>query len=467
MKNIAIIGHEFHKKTLSTKFFCDMLTKYYDITFFWTHTREYKADITNFRINDITNLHAIILFQIFPDIQELELFNNKNVILIPMFDNDLKIDYSKWSKYHNYKFINFSKTLFEKLDFLDFKKNLYVQYMPSLDSIKPKILNKENNKPKIFFWQRSKEINWILIKKLIDFTQIESIHMHRISPIEEKDDWFEKPSENDIINYNISFSHWFDSKEDFFNKVNEFDIFIAPRLFEGIGLAFLEAMSLGKCIVAPNFPTMNEYIKDKQNGFLYDFTNPKRVDLNNWKEISHNAKYTASLIKDKWIKSENKIIEFIDLTDEKNISYNEYLDSLELSKVKNHFIIEDIKINNYLNINTINQSSMDFSKYLSLLISFFKKNINNDNKYIIYGAGTGCELITKLIDKKNILFIVDLDEQKYSTTINNISIYPIEKLLISDEKIIISLFGRYEKIYQFLTEKYKIKKDRIISLDFR
>ena len=35
-------------------------------------------------------------------------------------------------------------------------------------------------------------------------------------------------------------------------------------------MAFLEAMSLGLIIIAPNNPTYNEYIISGHNGFLYD-----------------------------------------------------------------------------------------------------------------------------------------------------------------------------------------------------
>ena len=42
------------------------------------------------------------------------------------------------------------------------------------------------------------------------------------------------------------------------------DVFISPRKQEGIGMSFLEAMSLGKYIIAINDSTMNEYILNKK-----------------------------------------------------------------------------------------------------------------------------------------------------------------------------------------------------------
>ena len=46
-------------------------------------------------------------------------------------------------------------------------------------------------------------------------------------------------------------------------------IYFAPRLYEGIGISFLEAMAMGKAVVAPDNPTMNEYVTHNVNGFLY------------------------------------------------------------------------------------------------------------------------------------------------------------------------------------------------------
>ena len=45
--------------------------------------------------------------------------------------------------------------------------------------------------------------------------------------------------------------------------------YIAPRVYEGIGMSFLEAMARGRCVVAADHPTMNEYIEHGKTGFLF------------------------------------------------------------------------------------------------------------------------------------------------------------------------------------------------------
>lgn len=50
--------------------------------------------------------------------------------------------------------------------------------------------------------------------------------------------------------------------------MSQFDIFVLPSLWEGFGLVLLEAMSVGRPIVATNVGPIPEIIQDGQNGFL-------------------------------------------------------------------------------------------------------------------------------------------------------------------------------------------------------
>lgn len=53
---------------------------------------------------------------------------------------------------------------------------------------------------------------------------------------------------------------------------------LAPRLKEGIGMAFLEAMAMGKVVIAHNDATMDEAIQEGVNGVLVDMRHPTRLD---------------------------------------------------------------------------------------------------------------------------------------------------------------------------------------------
>lgn len=466
MNKIAYIGHSFHQKTKSTKFFIDILLNYYNVDFYWTLPLKYKSDFEMFEL-DKKEYRALLFFQILPTVEELETCLCKNIVLIPMFDNDLKMSTKDWSVYYRYKFINFSKTLYHKIEFLKFPQNLYLQYAPKpIDNYDNKDFT--SKKPKLFFWQRSSHINWNFIKKIVDFNQIDSIHLHRIETDFGKDQWFEMPSDNDMKNYNITLSSWFESKEELIKVMNECDIFIAPRLFEGIGQTFLEAMSLGKCVISANFPTMNEYITHNQNGILFDYLHPKKINLSNWKEIGKNAKDSIKIINQNWEDKKYSIIDFINNQSSNfiSINYNEYLEEItNLTKNTNYnFIVEDIKLDS---INKkLDSKSINFSKYLNTLIDFISKNIDKNEQYIIYGTGTGARIVSGLISSDSIIYFVDIDEKKQKELFANKPVLHPKELVNSDKKIIISLFGRYDKISDYLEREYDIKKSRLINLDF-
>jgi len=67
----------------------------------------------------------------------------------------------------------------------------------------------------------------------------------------------------------MTFSDWFFNRNEYEKILCSKQIYIAPRIKEGIGLSFL-SMAAGRVVVAPNFPTMNEYIIHTENGYLYD-----------------------------------------------------------------------------------------------------------------------------------------------------------------------------------------------------
>ncbi|WP_345993143.1 glycosyltransferase [Sulfurimonas sp. HSL-1716] len=458
MKKILYIGLEFHKKTLSTKFFIDILAKHYEIDFIWCGQFEASLDVMNSPLIH-SEYDAVILFQIMLTKEKLQFFKCQNIILIPMYDNDLNITYGKWRQFAKYKFINFSKTLYDKFSFLGVTDNLYVQYAPDVDDSIPSAVS---TKAKLFFWQRGNAINFELIKKLLDLDQIESIHLHRLNDNVQKDIFFKPPSKEEIEKYNITRTSWFEDKEDIKRVMQGCDIFIAPRLYEGIGQAFLEAMSYGKCVISPDHPTMNEYIVDGVDGLLFDYHDPKRIDISDFKLLGSNAKKKIRQIHENFVSQENEIISFIqqpmtDLDERKLLSENirELKKSLQPS---NYFVAEDLKMGYYNN-----NLSMLFSKYLNVLHQRLK---NADTKFVIYGAGTGASLLLS-IESKKCEYIVDRDHSKHNTCLNDIKIFSLDKLREEKEPkdVLVSVFGRAIAIIRELKGDESLSRHNFISLD--
>ncbi len=297
-KKIVYIGHSFHSKTKSTEFLINYLKEHFTVEVVLDSS--WKGDpYPDLSFIDDSYL-AVIFFQQVPAVNVLNSIKNDNLIFFPMFDSYSNLDPSYWKSLSKLKFVNFSKTLHDKLIKWDLD-SMYIQYFPDVNEFIP---GKENE---IFFWQRISNLNFSVLKKLLGKVKF-NIHIHKaVDPGHE----FFMPEKEDIEYYNITFSDWFEKKSDFLELIKSKSIYFAPRLTEGIGQSFLEAMSMGKAVVAPDKPTMNEYITNNYNGYLYDFNNPQKINFRDVKKVQENAYKYMKEGNVTWNKEKIRIIDFI------------------------------------------------------------------------------------------------------------------------------------------------------------
>lgn len=59
--------------------------------------------------------------------------------------------------------------------------------------------------------------------------------------------------------------------------LNEFDIFVMPSVWEGLGIVVLEAMASGLPIIASDVDGLSELVKDNQNGLLFESKNIEQL----------------------------------------------------------------------------------------------------------------------------------------------------------------------------------------------
>ena len=76
-------------------------------------------------------------------------------------------------------------------------------------------------------------------------------------------------------------------------------------------MSFLETMSLGLCVVAVDRPTMNEYIRNGENGLLYDPANPQPLDFSEVQRLGSAARESCVRGNAAWIASGPVIREFL------------------------------------------------------------------------------------------------------------------------------------------------------------
>lgn len=315
---LAFIDHSFHQKTNASSFLVEILKNEYEVELFWDESWNKGARVDLKKIA-ADGFNPIIFFQIFqyPE-EEIKFLRDKNVILFPMFDASPCSSDHFWKNYANIagvKFINFSKALHRRFTKFGFKSR-YFQYFISPDHLPQSEIN--GGELKGFFWQRTDRITWNHIRALIKNTNFKNMNIH--TAVDPPGCRVVLPTEKEIKKYNIKITKWFPDKEDYLQALRETDVFFAPRAAEGIGMSFLEAMAMGKCVAAPDNPTMNEYIRHGVSGLLYQPHRPRPLDFSGVQKICTNVRSFVEEGYKKWLQSQEELLDFIrESSDKKNI----------------------------------------------------------------------------------------------------------------------------------------------------
>ncbi len=299
-KKIVYIGHSYHAKTQSTAFLIDYLKEHFDVTVVLDETWQGKNPPNLDFIDD--SYLGVVFFQNIYSPEILAKIKNKNLIFCPMYDGSGGLPNEYWLQYEGIKFVNFSRTLHKKLINLGLN-SIHLQYFP-----KPNKFFAGDAK-KIFFWQRITNLNINTLEKLFSNKEKNlEIHLHKAIDPEHT---FIKPTKEQEKKFSITYSTWFKTRNELLSLIKKSAIYIAPREYEGIGLSFLEAMAMGKAVIAVNNPTMNEYIKNNKTGYLFNLNDPKNIELNNLEKIQKNCYSFMKNGYKKWETKKSEIITFI------------------------------------------------------------------------------------------------------------------------------------------------------------
>lgn len=266
MKKCAfVVSDWFIKKTKSHKPFLDLFKERYKVDIF--EGLEWRTGVQNKNIFK-KSYDLIIFFVRLPPANQLKLMECKNFVWIPMRDS-LKGNLFVASKFITYlglnlKVVCFSKELFNWLKCF-FNCN-YFQYYP-----KPCFKEKDFSKVNVLFWERRKEISVRTVLKLFDLRQVNCLTVRSCF-----DDGVDsKRVVCDKVKY---VDGWFSDRK-YLGLLDSHCVFVAPRVSEGIGFSFLNAMARGLVVVGNDSSTMNEYINNGVDGFLFDYKKPVGLDL--------------------------------------------------------------------------------------------------------------------------------------------------------------------------------------------
>lgn len=299
-KKALYLGHEYHIKTQSTVFLKELLQESFDMTYisFNPYTKEYTSDE---KFDDNFEYDYLICFQIMPSVQELEMkYKYKKGVLFPMYDATIGLGDEWWEQYKDFVIICFSSTLKKKLKDLDIF-SYYIQYFPMPDEI----VN-WGSEDSLYFWQRRENISLKTVKAVFPADLLNQVHLHKALDPEEKFD------EDDLkLFHSIEISGWETEKKTIKNIMQNSALYMASRQYEGIGMGFLEAMAMGRCVIAPDSATMNEYIQDGYNGFLYKNTIEKKITKQSVRDCQRNAYEYIKKGYEKWQIEKENIVKWI------------------------------------------------------------------------------------------------------------------------------------------------------------
>lgn len=438
MKKILYLDLKYHLKTNSTRFLYDILKKNFLIDEQFIESNGEVCKISENYSNCYYDY--LVLFQVMPNRKSIDAFSYGSGILFPMYDGCLNKTITDWKEYKDFTIINFSKTLHDYLLKNGFNSK-YIQYYPKIQEIR-----NYGSTNSIFFWQRTSQIHINQILSMCNNLNIKKVHIHKVL---DPNYYYIPP--NKKYDYEFSYSNWFPEKSSLLEIIFDFAYYVAPRKYEGIGMSFLDAMAIGRCVIAPNYPTMNEYIENGINGILYDYENPKDIEIYDVKKLQKNAYQSINRGYKLWLKNKYKIIDWIEQSN--NVKMQGYK-----------------SINKCINIQVNKQENKYYSYYLLMnrwmllknrrisLVSWFEDKAAYH--IAVYGYSDMASRLTEELEGSSIHIDYYLDKEKKWTEDGKQTIQ-IEEFVSSVDIIVITAFYYYDEIKKMLDERFLIG---IISL---
>jgi glycosyltransferase involved in cell wall biosynthesis len=300
---IAYIGHAYHQKTGSTRFFIELLERFATVEP-WigepgsSSAWQWRADF------DESRYDIIVVFQLH---EAFDLLSGRhpNVVFVPMYDAMFWAGNFYWKpSFNKAKIACFSWALRQEVMHRD---AIYAgfQYFPDPSGY---TVIDDFSALRGFMWYRRREIPPDLVFGLCGDVEFERFVVHDAPDPEHA------MTETVIRPPNVrrlDRTSWSADGTEYDAALRDSNIFFAPRPREGIGMSFLEAMARGHCVVAQDAPTMNEYISHGSNGLLW---NPERrgpLDFSAARSIGARARESIERGHQRWLTSIPALLDFV------------------------------------------------------------------------------------------------------------------------------------------------------------
>lgn len=296
-KKLVFIGRIYHLKTKSDELILNILKKHFEV--FVLRREEYSDEQLVQKIKEYEP--QVALFWCLPPSisNHLKKLKGIKIIWAPMWDGFKELSWRRrfLFAWYQVKIICFSQAVANYFK----KTKLQCGYWQCFLEPMAHLSLKKSPPYTFFFWQRETLINLKQIVAMIGEKNIGKMiyksELEKINPLDYPFEIEELPM-------------WMD-KEAYLEKIKSADFYIAPRTAEGIGFSFLEPMSLGKIIIGYDNSTMNEYIQEGKNGYLFDLNFKLRSPLQSPHEMSQQVQRKIDSLHQGWEKEKENICDFL------------------------------------------------------------------------------------------------------------------------------------------------------------
>ncbi|GJD57892.1 glycosyltransferase [Methylobacterium dankookense] len=303
MKKVLFIDHKFHEHTKSSRFFVELLKRRFHVSeiFVDPHLAHQVELFSQLDSHDI-----VVVWQM-DFLASAFCAYGKPTVVIPMYDGSNSMPDIHWALLKRAKFINFSLALHERTRLLGCESYLakyFVEPCPADQRAKFETID-------VFFWQRRPDhgINLRYVEKMLG-SCCDRFHLHNAPDID-------LGYQSDLTNLEtgkLTVSKWLPSKQAYSDLLSNYNVFVCPRVAEGIGVAMLEAMSRGMIVIAHDQPTHSEYISNWVNGILFNVhAEPSEINFREEaSRIGYSAWKTAEHGYRQWTLQSDEILDFIE-----------------------------------------------------------------------------------------------------------------------------------------------------------
>ncbi len=272
---VLFIDHACHKATASADFFVEILRRAFEVTPLY-YTKYYRTGAEA----AMQGQDGAVIWE-FPVSRSRFYFPGKVNVFVPMYDNEWG---SRWQwrrlAASGMGVVSFCAKVSRHARRCGVTNLLDVRYFPD-----PATLPQEAGDPKkVFLWERGG----------VSRAQAETM--------------FPKEDGYALV---VKGTGDFLPRDEHLARMAACGVVIAPRRKEGIGMAFLEAMAMGKCVVAHDDATMNEYITDGESGVLVDFDRPERLAPERVARARAGVSAAAARHRARWVEDAAKIAPFV------------------------------------------------------------------------------------------------------------------------------------------------------------